>query len=51
MERRLLGCASRGKPAEAEACGGNRGVPRRERGKETDSVVKSDARGQISQQA
>lgn len=50
MERRLLGCPSKGKPAEAEAWGGKRGVQGREGGKERDSAVKSNTQGQSSQQ-
>ena len=50
MKRRLLGCPSKGKPAEAEAWGGKRGVQGREGRKERDLAVKSNTQGQISQQ-
>ena len=49
MERRLLGRPSRGKPAEAEAWGGKRGVQGREGRRERDSAVKSNTRGQSDQ--
>ena len=49
MERRLLGRPSRGKPAEAEAWGGKRGVQGREGRRERDLAVKSNTRGQSDQ--